>query len=258
MKMDFHAYENAESYTGREADDTWARTMLSVVDPRGKRVVDIGCGGGIYSKAWAKHGAASVTGVDFSSAMLKTAQKQCADEPRISFVQGDALQTGLPDASVDIVFARALIHHLDDLNGFFSEGKRLLAPGGICIIQDRTIEDCAVPASKTHLRGYFFEQFPRLLDVEAKRRPEDRTVQAAMQQAGLADIRLLSLWEVRRVYGNLAELADDLRSRKGRSLLHELADEELEQLVDTICQKFSGQETISEQDRWSIWIGRHV
>ncbi|GED24084.1 methyltransferase [Brevibacillus agri] len=256
MKMDFHAKENEDSYTGRAADATWASTMLSVVDPRDKRVVDIGCGGGIYSKAWAKLGAASVTGVDFSSVMLAAAQKQCADEPRISFVQGDALETGLPDGCADIVFARALIHHLHDLRGFFSEVKRLLATGGICLIQDRTIDDCAVPASQTHLRGYFFEQFPRLLEVEAKRRPADRTVRAAMQQAGLAKIERLSLWEVRRVYGTLDELARDLRSRKGRSLLHELTDAELEQLVDAICLKLSGHETISEQDRWTIWIGK--
>ncbi|MGN7468836.1 class I SAM-dependent methyltransferase [Brevibacillus sp. SAFN-007a] len=258
MNMDFHAKENADSYTGRVADDTWAHTMLSVVDPRDKRVVDIGCGSGIYSKAWAKLGAASVTGVDFSQVMLAAAQKQCTDEPRISFVQGDALETGLPDSCADVVFARALLHHLPDVRGFFSEVTRLLAPGGICLIQDRTIDDCAVPASPTHLRGYVFELFPPLLDVEAKRRPADRAVRAAMQQAGLAEIGRLSLWEVRRVYGTLDELTRDLRARKGRSLLHELTDAELEQLVDAICRKLAGQEPIREQDRWTIWIGQQV
>ncbi|HBZ83280.1 MULTISPECIES: class I SAM-dependent methyltransferase [Brevibacillus] len=258
MKMDFHAQENKESYTGRAADDTWASTMLSIVDPSQKRVVDLGCGGGIYSKAWAKLGAGSVTGVDFSQVMLEAAQKECADEPGISFVHGDALHTGLPERSADIVFARALIHHLDDLNGFFVEVKRILAPDGICLIQDRTLEDCAVPASPEHLRGYFFEQFPRLLEVEAKRRPKEQQVRQAMQQAGLEQIQMRSLWEVRRVYDDIAVLQADLRSRKGRSLLHELTDGELEQLISAISAKMAGQQPIYEQDRWSIWIGKNI
>lgn len=257
MSIDFHASKNQFSYTGRNADDTWTEVMMSLVDPIGKKVVDIGCGGGIYSKAWSRLGAATVTGVDFSQVMVEAARRNCVDDSRMSFVQGDARATGLPDHVADIVFARALIHHLKatDLYAFFTEVKRLLAPGGICIIQDRTIEDVKMPASPTHFRGYFFSRFPRLLEIETARRPNYQSVLAAMKLAGFEQVYSLSFWETRRIYEKWTELAQDLLTRKGRSILHEVSDEELTDLVHTMEEHVTGTGKITEQDRWSVWIG---
>jgi hypothetical protein len=48
---------------------------------------------------------------------------------------------------------------------------------------------------------------------------------------------------------------DDLLERRGRSILHELSDSELEELVDYIEAKLSelNSNLIVEQDRWTIW-----
>ena len=46
--------------------------------------------------------------------MVDAAREQAAGLSDISFQQGDATATGLPPASADIVFQRALIHHLKD------------------------------------------------------------------------------------------------------------------------------------------------
>lgn len=255
MGIDFHAKENQRTYTGRSVDESWFTLISSLINPTGKRVVDIGCGGGIYSQAWSALGASSVIGVDFSQVMLEDAREQCTENPTISFIQGDALATGLASGSADIVFARALIHHLQDLEGFFTEVERLLAPGGICIVQDRTVADILMPASATHLRGYFFERFPRLIEKEQNRRPDDQQVQAAIAKAGLSSRDTISLWEVRREYESWSVLETDLLARKGRSILHELSDEQLQQLVDHIKAKLGGLDRIVEQDCWSIWIG---
>ena len=51
--------------------------------------------------------------------------------PQITFRQGDAAATGQPDRCADIVFERALIHHLSDRLAAFREAHRLLAPGGV-------------------------------------------------------------------------------------------------------------------------------
>lgn len=257
MTIDFHAEKNQLSYTGRTADDSWSQTILSFIDPVGKNVVDIGCGGGIYSKAWSALGAASVTGIDFSQVMVEAAREQCADDPKISFAQGDARATGLPSQCADIVFARALIHHFpeQDLQKFFQEVIRLLAPGGICFIQDRTMADVKMPASPTHFRGYFFSQYPRLLTIEQTRRPDDTAVQNTMKLAGFEQVNKTTLWETRREYDSWSELEADLLSRKGRSILHELTDAELKDLVHTIHHRVAGQEKWNEQDCWSIWIG---
>jgi len=255
MGIDFHAEENQSSYIGRSADETWRRSMQAIVDPQGKKVIDVGCGGGIYSKAWMEIGAASVIGVDFSEVMLKAAWDNCREEPRISFLRRAAHATGLAKNSADIVFARALIHHLLELDPFVEEAYRLLAPGGLLIIQDRTMADVLMPASPAHFRGYFLEQFPQLLEKEAKRRPEEEKVRAALQTNGFSEITTIPLWEVRRTYGRWAELEADLLARTGRSILHELDDEQLRQLVDRIGEKVAHEQPIEEQDHWSIWIG---
>ena len=80
----------------------------------------------------------------------------------------------------NIVFQRALIHHLKDYRPCFAEARRVLAPGGTLIVQDRTPDDVRLPGSAEHLRGYFFECFPRLLAVELARRPTDAAVRDAL------------------------------------------------------------------------------
>jgi ubiquinone/menaquinone biosynthesis C-methylase UbiE len=255
MPIDFHDRKNVHSYSGRTADETWRQTMRSILDPVGKRVVDIGCGGGIYSTAWADLGAAHVIGVDFSAGMLEKAREECRGHTQITFVQADALCTGLEQGGADVVFARALIHHLEKLDPFFAEAHRLLAPGGVCIIQDRTMEDVRLEGSPDHLRGYFFEAFPRLLEIESSRRPSREHVIARMEQNGFVNLKTCSLWEVRRVYRGWTDLEADLLARTGRSILHELSDAECKELVSFMKKRLTGVEPIVERDRWSLWIG---
>ncbi len=252
MSIDFHADANRATYTGREPDPDWTAMIRAIVDPMAKRVVDIGCGGGIYSAQWAALGAALVTGVDFSEAMLSAAREANASVATLAFAKGDALATGLPDACADVVFERALIHHIADLAACFREARRLLATGGSFIVQDRTAEDCALPGAPDHPRGYFFERFPRLLDIELRRRPSGKAVIAACASASLALPTARSFWETRRVYASFAELAADLAARTGRSILHELSDDELAELIAFMRPRV-GEGPIVEKDHWTVW-----
>jgi hypothetical protein len=54
----------------------------------------------------------------------------------------------------------------------------------------------------------------------------------------------------------LEQLAEDLRNRTGRSILHELNDQELEELVDFIAKQVGSNAPITEKDRWTIWIAK--
>jgi ubiquinone/menaquinone biosynthesis C-methylase UbiE len=255
MAIDFHAEKNSNTYAGRAAEPGWGYAIRRIVDPTGKRVVDVGCGGGIYTAAWADLGAGSVTGVDFSAQMVRDATKANRGRLGVSIHWGDAADTGLPEGSADIVFSRAVIHHLPDLAACFEEASRLLRPGGMYIVQDRTPEDVALPGSPDHLRGYFFEVFPRLSAVEAGRRPTGDTVRRGLEKAGFTDIAEEKLWELRKRHVDKAALAADLRGRIGRSILHELSDAELETLVEHIETRLPIGEIV-EQDRWTIWHGR--
>lgn len=257
MSIDFHSQENQSSYIGRTASLSWVNEVKKVVDFKGKAVADIGCGGGIYTLAMAMLGAESVTAVDYSWQQLQAAKENCQQVEKIKFLLGNALDTKLDDATFDIVLERAVIHHITKLETCFNEIYRILNENGTAIIQDRTPEDCLQKSSKTHIRGYFFEKFPVLINIETSRRYSSEQVIETMRSTGFAEIEEIKLWEQRKVYQNINELKKDLLERKGRSILHELNDQELFQLVNDIEKEFvhhSGE--IKEQDRWTIWIAR--
>jgi SAM-dependent methyltransferase len=167
--------------------------------------------------------------------------------------RGDAAATGLRDGCADIVFTHALIHHLADLSGCLQEAYRLLVPSGIYLIQERTPEDVRLPGTQEHIRGYFFEPFPRLLAVELSRRPRVEDVMNRLQQAGFTRPQTLTFWETRRVSPDVTALAADLKARTGRSILHELDDAELADLITFISRQMRQDKTIVEQDRWTLW-----
>jgi ubiquinone/menaquinone biosynthesis C-methylase UbiE len=255
MKINFHAPANRYSYAGRKVQPDWAALIRPLVDPAAKRVADIGCGGGLYSAAWADLGAAEVTGVDFSSEMVRTATEKNRGRSNIVFKQGNALATGLPPESVDIVFERALIHHLTDYDACFREAARLLVQGGRLVVQDRTPEDASLPGSPDHIRGYFFECFPRLLETEKARRPTTQAVGGALDRSGFGALQTVTVWETRKHHDDFRDLAMDLQGRVGRSILHALSDAEVNELVDFIGQRLPANEPLVEKDRWTIWSG---
>ncbi len=256
MAINFHDANNNKTYTTREADQSWIQLMRENIDLYGKDAVDIGCGGGIYSKALTKLKVNHVTAVDFSEEMLKGAAENCKDYSNISFIKGDAYHTNLPSSNYDVVLERALVHHLDNLNACFNEVNRLLKKNGILIVQDRTPEDCLLPGDDSHIRGYFFELYPKLKTKEISRRYDAQKMRSALESAGFHIEDTVKLWETRRIYKDLESLQSDLLLRTGRSILHELTDEELNQLVKFIENKLKHQSTIIEKDRWTVWFAR--
>jgi ubiquinone/menaquinone biosynthesis C-methylase UbiE len=262
MPINFHDKQNKQSYALREADRSWREAIQKLVNVSGLNVLDIGSGGGIYSRALAEMGAAHVTGVDFSEVMLEAAREQSQSYTQVEFVVGNALETGLPSEEYDLILERALVHHLalSDLENAFREAFRLLRPRGTLLIQDRTPEDIVLPGSKRNIRGYFFERYPRLMRREIERRPELDTVLQALYAAGFLHTNAEKLWETRARYPDIAALAQDLLDRTGRSILHDLNDTELQDLVDFIREELQSQlkpqEEIVEEDRWTVWSGK--
>jgi ubiquinone/menaquinone biosynthesis C-methylase UbiE len=254
LGIDFHHEKNSNSYTTRYADHSWINAMKDLVPfEQISKAVDIGCGGGIYSKALLDMGVNSITGVDFSETILEGARKSCKEYKNISFQHGNALDTGLESNRYHLILERALIHHIDDLQNCFSEAYRLLKENGFFIIQDRTPEDCLLEGNNSHIRGFFFTFFPRLIEKEIKRRYSSQFVMETLKNAGFREIKEIKLWETREVYENKAQLLKDLNERTGRSILHELDDQELNELINHIDKSISTDKNIVEKDRWTIW-----
>ncbi|HZH21846.1 MAG TPA: class I SAM-dependent methyltransferase [Geodermatophilus sp.] len=76
VPIDVHAPANRGTYGGRDADASWRDAVRAGLDPAGLDVADVGCGGGVYSRAWSELGAASVVGVDSSAVMLSAAEEE--------------------------------------------------------------------------------------------------------------------------------------------------------------------------------------
>jgi len=61
------------------------------------------------------------------------------------------------------------------------------------------------------------------------------------------------LWEIRKTYLNKQALLADIQSRAGRSILHELSDDELQYLSDYIDYSIGDDmEAVVERDRWTL------
>ncbi|MFL0505787.1 methyltransferase domain-containing protein [Ureibacillus sp. 179-F W5.1 NHS] len=254
MGIDFHEKKNRNSYTTRKANQSWIQMVKELVPINNTtHAVDIGCGGGIYCKALADMGVATVTGVDFSKVMIEGAIINCENYPNISFQKGNAFETGLKGNYYDLLLERALIHHIEDLESCFKEAYRVLKKGGYLIIQDRTPADCLLPGDEQHIRGYFFELFPKLGEKEIQRRHSSNLVMETLTKAGFKEIEEVKLWEIRNIYDNKVQLLDDLKERTGRSILHELDDKELNLLIHSIDDAVSKRTNIIEKDRWTIW-----
>ncbi|WP_163581886.1 class I SAM-dependent methyltransferase [Gracilibacillus saliphilus] len=254
MGIDFHSKKSGMSYTNRIADNSWNEVIKDLVPIKNiSKALDIGCGGGIYSKALSDMGVEDVTGVDFSETILEGAMENCKEYKNILFKHGNALETGLDSNNYHLLLERALIHHIKELHSCFQEAFRVLKENGYFLIQDRTPEDCLLEGTDNNIRGYFFELFPKLIEQENNRRYNSQFVMETLKDNGFREIEEVKLWETRKVYDNKEPLLNDLRQRTGRSILHELDDDELNVLINNLDQSLPNNEIITEKDRWTIW-----
>ncbi len=99
-------------------------------DLKGKRVLELGCGGAQCSIAFAKQGATAI-GVDFSAEQLAFARRLCErEEVRIELRQGDLADLAFLRAdSIDLVFSGYAFGYVDDLNRVFRQVHRVLEGG---------------------------------------------------------------------------------------------------------------------------------
>jgi 2-polyprenyl-3-methyl-5-hydroxy-6-metoxy-1,4-benzoquinol methylase len=84
-------------------------------DLRGRRILDFGCGSGANAVQLAHRGA-QVWALDISEDLIRLAQRRLAVNGRAGtaqFIVASAHELPFPDASIDVVFGIAILHHLD-------------------------------------------------------------------------------------------------------------------------------------------------
>ena len=100
---------------------------------QGKKILDVGCGGGILADAMARQGAAEVLGIDLAAKSLRVAQLHALETqtPHIQYreIAAEALAAEQP-TSFDIVTCMEMLEHVPDPASIVQACAQLVKPGG--------------------------------------------------------------------------------------------------------------------------------
>ncbi len=101
------------------------------VPPKGKNILDIGCGGGILSESLARE-KANVTGIDLAENALHAAREHCRHSGlAIRYLAISAEKLAEKEAGqYDIVTCMELLEHVPDPYSIVSACSKLVKPGG--------------------------------------------------------------------------------------------------------------------------------
>jgi 2-polyprenyl-6-hydroxyphenyl methylase / 3-demethylubiquinone-9 3-methyltransferase len=107
-----------------------ARTSLA-----GRRVLDVGCGGGLLSESLARAGA-QVTGIDLAPGMVEVARLHAAEgglaiDYRVASAE-ELAQAG--PGQFDVITCMEMLEHVPDPAAMTATLVRLLAPGGALFV----------------------------------------------------------------------------------------------------------------------------
>jgi 2-polyprenyl-6-hydroxyphenyl methylase/3-demethylubiquinone-9 3-methyltransferase len=95
----------------------------------GRRVLEVGCGLGYFTRELIRFGPATMTAVDISQTLVA---KLAASNPSVECLIGDALDldSTLGDRQFDIILSSEVIEHTPDPSLAFAQMAKHLAPGG--------------------------------------------------------------------------------------------------------------------------------
>ena len=180
-------------------DKRWRRSVVEKLRPLlspDAHVLDVACGTGDLSIALFENIGARVTGVDFCRPMLERAARK---QPRIAFVEGDALQLPFDETVFDAVTIAFGLRNLSSVEQGLNELRRVLKPNGWIAILE--FSKPVLPGFRSLAAAYCTRLLPRIgglisgsrsayeyLPDSVSRFPDQETLSTMMTVVGFADV----------------------------------------------------------------------
>ena len=118
---------------GREYEDLAERIALrKLLPPRGGRILEIGAGFGRLVPLY--QGYDEIVLLDYSEALLQDARKVWGDG-KIRYAAANWYELPFADGAFDAVVSVRVLHHAEDLPALMREIARVLAPGGVYVLE---------------------------------------------------------------------------------------------------------------------------
>lgn len=163
-------YDTARSLP-EETKSLWLEAVRSaILNPDIKRVLDLGCGTGRFTRMLAETFGCTTVGLEPSAAMVEVAVAR-GDE-RVTYRQGDAENIPLENQTVDLVFMSQVFHHFSDPPRALEEINRVLSSRGYLAVRNGTREH--------NPELHWLKFFPEAWNIEEERTPYAREIEAAV------------------------------------------------------------------------------
>jgi arsenite methyltransferase len=128
--------------------------QVELLAPRpAERILDVGCGPGLFAEAIAVHGA-TVTGVDSSPAMVAAAAVR-----GVTAVEGDAEDLPFAEETFDAACLVQVLEYVDDPVSVISEAARVVRPGGRLLVADTDWDTLALAINDLALARRYAHAF---------------------------------------------------------------------------------------------------
>lgn len=106
----------------------WNSVRALLPDLGGRRIVDLGCGFGWFSRYAAGEGAESVLGLDLSENMIARARAETA-APAVAYAIADLDHLDLPTGAFDFAYSSLAFHYIADFDRLVRTVHAALVPG---------------------------------------------------------------------------------------------------------------------------------
>jgi ubiquinone/menaquinone biosynthesis C-methylase UbiE len=194
-------------------------TLSMLPDVEGLRVLDAGCGPGVYADWLLNHGA-EVVAVDGNERMVGLARERLQDRCEIILANLEAPLSFVQESMFDAVLSSLVMDYIRDWRAVFGEFHRVLKPGGCFVFSIEhpyhkyDIHRDSSAYFDVDLVEYEWRGFGMPVRVPSYRRPMSEVINPLIE-VGFAVDRILEPVPTAAFYREAPEDYDELTRRPG-------------------------------------------